>query len=332
MIVAVCLLLTGALFGIYMFTRHLRRRALPKWATILHGAFGAAGFGVVLLFMVRTPGATFARDAVVILIAAIALGAVNLVFHLRRVRHRTVLIVLHALTAVAGVAMLGYGIIGGGPGGASEPLAPIASATPSASPLALGEVVAKAAPPPTIASTIGEPAPLPSTPAPSVTNAPPTPAVAALSPGPSWTDASVVFEGSSATLDAAARSALEEVVKDLQAHPEVSLVEVQGHADERGDGGLNIQLTNVRASAVVEFLVTQGVARSRLRGVGYGARCPADPECQKSPPPQSCHQAASWQRDRRVSLVIVEAAGQRFSGKVACDRGMSLAVRDRASR
>ncbi len=330
MIAAVCLLLTGALFGIYMFARHLKRRALPKWAAILHGAFGAAGFGVVLMLMVRTPGMTFARDAIVILIAAIALGAVNLVFHIRRIRHRTVLIVLHALTAVAGVAMLGYGIVTGG-AGASEPLAPIASASPPASspsPTPSGQVVAKAAPPPTAPIAItAAPA---STPAASGAPTPPVPSVAGLSPGPAWTDASVIFEGSSATLDPQVRSALGEVAKDLQAHPEIALVEVQGHADERGDGGLNIQLTNVRAAAALEFLVAQGVTRSRLRSVGYGARCPADPECQKVPAPQSCHQAASWQHDRRVSLVIVESGGQRFTGKVACDRGMSLAVPGRS--
>lgn len=320
MIVAVCLLLTGALFGIYMFARHLKKRALPKWAAILHGAFGAAGFGVVLLMMVRTPGMAFARDALMILIGAIALGAVNLVFHLRRVRHRTVLIVLHALTAVAGVAMLAYGIVSSRVAGATEPAPPvIASAGKAVSaPLASGDAVD--------ASIPAAPGPVPTSPAPSAAP-PPTPvaAVAGLRPGPAWTGSALLFEGASATLDAPARAALADVARDLIAHPEVTLIEVQGHADERGESGLNIQLTVVRAAAAADYLVSQGVARSRLRSVGYGARCPADPECQKAPAPSACHQASSWQHDRRVSLVVVEAGGERLAGKVTCDRGMGLA-------
>ncbi|MDB4945031.1 MAG: Flagellar motor rotation protein MotB [Labilithrix sp.] len=326
MIVAVCLLLTGALFGIYMFIRHLRRTALPKWAAILHGAFGATGFGVVLFMMVRNPGMAFARDAIMILIGAIVLGAVNLVFHLRRVRHRTTLIILHALTAVAGVLMLVYGIVTGADARASAPLpGPMATATTTGS-----EAPAAASAPP-VASTASAAA-LAAVPGASDASAPSAPStpttaaaatVAALHPGAAWTERPVLFEGSSATLDTGARAALTEVAKDLRAHPEVTLVEVQGHADERGDKALNLQLTSVRAAAAVDFLVSQGIARARLRSVGYGVRCPADPECQKQPAPASCHQPSSWQNDRRVSLVVIEAAGERLKGKATCDRAPS---------
>lgn len=334
MIIAICLLLTGALFGIFMFVRHLKRRALPKWAAILHGAFGAAGFGVVLFLMVRTPGMAFARDALMILIGAIVLGAVNLVFHLRRVRHRTVLIVVHALTAVAGVLMLGYGVVAGADAGASQPTPPIASAVAPPSTAAPEHGIVQAA------AALTAPTANAETPAPAATPeakaAPASPAeaaaVATLLPGPAWTTTPVIFEGASAGLDGQAKAALSEVAKDLQAHPEVTSVEVQGHADERGESGLNIHLTHVRAAAALEFLVTQGVARSRLRSVGYGSRCPADPECQQVPAPATCHQAASWQHDRRVSLVVVETGGQRLTGKITCDRGMGLAVPDRRPR
>ncbi len=298
-----------------MFVRHLMKRALPKWAAILHGAFGAVGFGVVLLMMVRTPGMAFARDAIMILIGAIALGAVNLVFHLRRVRHRTVLIVLHALTAVAGVAMLGYGIVSGRDAAATEPapapLAASASAVPAPL-LAAGD-----------APDAGAGPALSAAPVPAAT--PPPAAPAGLSVGPAWTESPVVFEGASAALDARAQSTLGDVAKELVAHPEVTLVEVQGHADERGDSGLNIQLTVVRARAAVDVLVSHGVARSRLRSVGYGARCPADAECQMEPAPTTCHQPGSWQRDRRLSFVIIESGSERFGGPVVCARGTSLA-------
>jgi outer membrane protein OmpA-like peptidoglycan-associated protein len=233
--------------------------------------------------------------------------------------------VLHALTAVAGVAVLGYGIVVGTDASAAHAGTPIASAA-APSPTTSQPTIAMATPPAAVPTATGETRTVTGTPAAPTPTPPPGPPVSegALPPGPAWTP--IVFDSASATLDAQAQSILSQVVKDLQAHPEVTLVEVQGHADERGNSGQNNLLTMTRASAALEFLVARGVARSRLRRVAYGARCPADPACEKVPAPSSCHEASSWQHDRRVTLVVLKAGSERFTGKVACDRGMSLAT------
>ena len=102
------------------------------------------------------------------------------------------------------------------------------------------------------------------------------------------TDRAVLLPQSHATLDA--------VVWALRAHPQILLLEVQGHADERGSAAHNLRLTRDRAAAVKRYLVGKGVAPARLRTRGYG----------ESRPLESGHDEAAWSRNRRVEFVIVK--------------------------
>jgi OOP family OmpA-OmpF porin len=57
----------------------------------------------------------------------------------------------------------------------------------------------------------------------------------------------------------------------MNEHPEYTHIEVQGHADSRGDAGFNQRLSDGRARAVMDFLVEQvGVDRQRLTAAGFG--------------------------------------------------------------
>lgn len=47
---------------------------------------------------------------------------------------------------------------------------------------------------------------------------------------------------------------------------------VEGHTDASGPDDYNLDLSNQRASAVVDFLVDHGVGRSRLQSIGYGEK------------------------------------------------------------
>src|SRR5262245_21364791 len=111
MVVAICLFLLGASAGLVLAIRHFMKRGLPGWVAIVYGAAGASGFALLLLFCAQEPAFLPARSALVVLVVAIALGCVNVVYHLRRVRHRSVLIVAHALSAVGGVGTLAYGAL-----------------------------------------------------------------------------------------------------------------------------------------------------------------------------------------------------------------------------
>ncbi|RIH65485.1 flagellar motor protein MotB [Mariniphaga sediminis] len=51
-------------------------------------------------------------------------------------------------------------------------------------------------------------------------------------------------------------------------------VEIQGHTDDTGDAGKNLELSEKRARSVVEFLVLQGIRKERLQWAGYGEKQP----------------------------------------------------------
>lgn len=76
----------------------------------------------------------------------------------------------------------------------------------------------------------------------------------------------VHFAFNSATLDAGARDALREQANWIRQFPEIRF-RVFGHADAPGSNAYNKQLGLRRANAVVNFLVSQGVARKRLEAV-----------------------------------------------------------------
>jgi outer membrane protein OmpA-like peptidoglycan-associated protein len=54
--------------------------------------------------------------------------------------------------------------------------------------------------------------------------------------------------------------------------------EVNGHTDSTGRFARNMALSDLRAAAVVDYLVAQGVARRRLRAQGFGPLQPLTPQ------------------------------------------------------
>ncbi|WP_417522984.1 OmpA family protein [Marinovum sp.] len=76
----------------------------------------------------------------------------------------------------------------------------------------------------------------------------------------------VNFAFNSAALDAGARDTLREQAAWIRRFPEVRF-RVYGHTDKVGSNGYNRQLGQRRADAVVNFLVSQGISRSRLEAV-----------------------------------------------------------------
>lgn len=76
----------------------------------------------------------------------------------------------------------------------------------------------------------------------------------------------VNFEFNSAKLDANARAALLEQANWIQQFPEVTF-RVYGHTDLVGSNSANKSLGLRRANAAVNFLIKQGISRSRLEAV-----------------------------------------------------------------
>ena len=51
-------------------------------------------------------------------------------------------------------------------------------------------------------------------------------------------------------------------------------LQIEGHTDSRGDDDFNLDLSQRRAAAVVDFLVWRGVSRDRLVPIGFGETKP----------------------------------------------------------
>jgi peptidoglycan-associated lipoprotein len=108
----------------------------------------------------------------------------------------------------------------------------------------------------------------------------------------------VHFATDSASLDAGGQAALTENARILRDHGQIK-VEVQGHADERGTIDYNLALGQRRANAVVDYLVSQGVAPSRLPIVSYGEERPA----------ASGSTEVAWAENRRAEFRVIGGEG-----------------------
>lgn len=102
----------------------------------------------------------------------------------------------------------------------------------------------------------------------------------------------VHFAYDSYALNAEARDVLAANAEWLKENPRAS-TEVEGHCDERGTIEYNLALGVRRAQAIKDYLVSLGVAASRLSTISYGEELPV---CRDSG--ESC-----WARNRRVHFV-----------------------------
>ncbi|MEM7607648.1 MAG: OmpA family protein, partial [Myxococcota bacterium] len=121
----------------------------------------------------------------------------------------------------------------------------------------------------------------------------------------------ILFETDSAVIQQVSYSIVDAVASTLNGNPQITRVEVQGHADERGGDDYNLRLTRDRAASVVEALVQRGVSRERLRSAGYGEVCPLNPQSN----------ATAWEENRRVEFKIIETEDGPTGVEVACPAG-----------
>ena len=103
----------------------------------------------------------------------------------------------------------------------------------------------------------------------------------------------VFFETDSSTLTFAARGILDKQAVWLNQYGSHGIL-VEGHADERGTREYNIALGARRATATRNYLVSRGVAASRIRTISYG----------KERPVSVCNDISCWSQNRRAVTVL----------------------------
>ncbi len=92
---------------------------------------------------------------------------------------------------------------------------------------------------------------------------------------------------------------LDAVAATIKGNPQINLIEIQGHADERGDDDYNLDLSDRRVKSVRRYLIDKSVESNRLRARGYGETVPL---CRK-------HNEKCWSKNRRVEFIIQKRTG-----------------------
>jgi OOP family OmpA-OmpF porin len=124
----------------------------------------------------------------------------------------------------------------------------------------------------------------------------------------------IYFATDSAEILAKSFPIVDAVAATLVGNPQIVLIEVQGHADERGADDYNLRLTSDRAASVRQALIQRGVDDQRIRSAGYGERCPVDSE----------HNGVAWEKNRRVEFKIIRTDQGETGVEVACPAGREL--------
>ena len=86
----------------------------------------------------------------------------------------------------------------------------------------------------------------------------------------------VTFASNSATLDPASTGILDRVANAVQYNPAGFKLEVAGYTDNTGSMAHNMKLSQQRAEAVMNYLISKGVPASMMTAKGYGPKFPID--------------------------------------------------------
>jgi len=86
----------------------------------------------------------------------------------------------------------------------------------------------------------------------------------------------ILFDTGKTTLKDSSLEVLDNAAAILNQYPLANFY-IDGHTDSVGSESLNQTLSEGRAAAVVNYLITQGVASKRLESRGYGESRPIAP-------------------------------------------------------
>lgn len=104
----------------------------------------------------------------------------------------------------------------------------------------------------------------------------------------------VYFDTDRFNIDSADAAALQAQAQYFAQYPGVSFT-IQGHTDERGTREYNLALGERRANSAKNYLVSLGIAASRITTVSYG----------KERPVALASNQAAWAQNRRAASVVI---------------------------
>ncbi|MCA6364180.1 MAG: OmpA family protein [Bacteroidetes bacterium] len=83
----------------------------------------------------------------------------------------------------------------------------------------------------------------------------------------------IFFDSGKSVLKPESKAELDKLVNLMKRYPQL-IIEIDGHTDASGSDELNQRLSEQRAESVANYLVENGIERSRLRTKGFGEKTP----------------------------------------------------------
>ena len=94
---------------------------------------------------------------------------------------------------------------------------------------------------------------------------------------------------------------LNKLARFLQDNPEIK-IELGSHTDSRGNDEYNRDLSQRRAESAVNYIISQGVDKNRIRARGYGEAMPIAPNTN----PDGTDNPEGRQKNRRTEIKVFE--------------------------
>ncbi|MEX2151573.1 MAG: OmpA family protein [Steroidobacteraceae bacterium] len=113
----------------------------------------------------------------------------------------------------------------------------------------------------------------------------------------------VLFDTNEATLKPGAMLAMDRLARFLEANADTRLI-IEGHTDSTGSDSYNQELSQRRARAVADELLSRGIASTRFEAIGRGEAFPV----------AGNDTASGRQQNRRVEIVFSDQSGNFTQG------------------
>jgi outer membrane protein OmpA-like peptidoglycan-associated protein len=106
----------------------------------------------------------------------------------------------------------------------------------------------------------------------------------------------IYFDTGLSTIQNRSFSLLDEIATVIKSNPQLIKIRVEGHTDSDGSDVRNLKLSQERANAVADALISRGVNPNRLDSAGFGEMKPIDNNTT----------ASGKANNRRVEFIIIE--------------------------
>lgn len=116
----------------------------------------------------------------------------------------------------------------------------------------------------------------------------------------------IFYDFNSADLRVESKFELNKLVDELVKHPEL-VVEIGSHTDSVGSDQYNIDLSQRRSQSVVDYMISQGIPRSKIQAKGYGESQPVA----RNTNPDGTDNPEGRQLNRRTEFKVLSNDGMK---------------------